>query len=96
MPKIYYGIMRFEVKTDNQIFSKRFTSIIFVSGSIFFITVLTSISLNLAKISNYFEVKYLCKFFLLEKTSFDFKRLSKLTNQKSKQKMWDLCKEIKS
>ena len=88
--------MRFEVKTDNQIFSNRLMSILFISGIFFFITVLTSISLQLSNISNYFEVKYLCKLFLLERSSFDSKRLSKLTNQKSKQKMWDLCKEIKS
>ncbi len=96
MPKIHHGIMRFEIKTDNQIFANRFLSIIFISGIFFFITVLTSLSLNLANISNYFEVKYLCKLFLIEKSSFDSKRLSKLTNQKSKQKMWDLCKEMKN
>ena len=96
MSKIYYGIMRFEVKTDNQIFSNRLMSILFISGIFFFITVLTSISLQLSNISNYFEVKYLCKLFLLERSSFDSKRLSKLTNQKSKQKMWDLCKEMKN
>ena len=88
--------MRVEVKTDNQIFSNRFMTIILISGISFFITVLTSISLHLANISNYFEVKYLCKLFLLEKSSFDSKRLSKLTNQKSKQKMWDICKEMKN
>ena len=86
--------MRFEVKTDSQIFSNRVMSIVFVSCLLFFITVLTSVSINLAKISNYFEVNYLCKLFLLEKSNFDTKRLSNLTKQTSKQKMWDLCKEI--
>ena len=86
--------MRFEVKTDNQIFSNKLILITLVSTSLFFISVLTSASLNIVKISNYFEINYLCKLFLLEKSSFNFKRLSKLTNQTSKQKMWDLCKEI--
>ena len=86
--------MRFEIKTDNQIINSRFMSIIFISFLVFLTTVFTSISLNLSKISNYFEVNYLCRVFLLEKSSFDSKKLSKLTNQKNKQKMWDLCKEI--
>ena len=94
MSKIYYGIMRFEIKTDNQIINSRFMSIIFISFLVFLTTVFTSISLNLSKISNYFEVNYLCRVFLLEKSSFDPKKLSKLTNQKSKQKLWDLCKEV--
>ena len=94
MSKIYNGIMRFEVKTDNQIFSNRFISLIFISGLFFLVFVLTSISMNISRISNYFEVNYLCKLFLLEKSSFDTKRISRLTNQTSKQKMWDLCKEI--
>ena len=86
--------MRFEIKTDNQIINSRFMSIIFISFLVFLTTVFTSISLNLSKISNYFEVNYLCRVFLLEKSSFDPKKLSKLTNQKSKQKLWDLCKEV--
>ena len=86
--------MRFEIKTDNQIINSRFMSIIFISFLVFLTTVFTSISLNLSKISNYFEVNYLCRVFLLEKSSFDPKKLSKLTNQKNKQKMWHLCKGI--
>ena len=86
--------MRFEIKTDNQIINSRFMWIIFISCLVFLTTVFTSISLNLSKISNYFEVNYLCRVFFLEKSSFDPKKLSKLTNQKNKQKMWDLCKEI--
>ena len=86
--------MRFEVKTDNQIFSNRIMSVIFISGLSFFISILTSLSLNLSKISNLFEVNYLCKLFIIEKSSFDTKRLSRLTKQTSKQNMWDLCKEI--
>ena len=86
--------MRFEVKTDNEIFSSRVSSIIFVSSLIFFISILSSISVNVSKISNSLEVNYLCKLFLIEKSSFDFKRLSKLIKLNNKQKMWDLCKEI--
>ena len=31
---------------------------------------------------------------VIEKSSLHFKKLSKLTNQTTKQKMWDLCREI--
>ncbi len=86
--------MRFELKNDNQVLSSRINSIILISSIFYFILLLTSLSINLNKISKYFEVNYLCKLFIVEKSSFNFKRLSKLTNQTSKQKMWDLCKEI--
>ena len=86
--------MRFELKNDNQVLSSRINSIILISSIFYFILLQISLSINLNKISKYFEVNYLCKLFIVEKSSFNFKRLSKLTNQTSKQKMWDLCKEI--
>ena len=86
--------MRFELKNNDQVFSSKIYSVIFIS-SVFSITLLLlSLTINLARISKSFEVNYLCKLFIVEKSGFNFKRLSKLTNQTSKQKMWELCKEI--
>ena len=86
--------MRFEVKTDKETFSYSFylkVLIIISSITLFF---LLKLSFQLGKISKYQEINYLCNLFLIEKSSFNFNKLSKLTNETSKQKIWDLCKEI--
>ena len=86
--------MRFEVKTQNNDLSKVPFSL-FVTFVLFsFLFLLSSISIKLGSISRYYEINYLCKLIIIEKTSFNFKKLSKLTNQTTKQKMWDLCREI--
>ena len=86
--------MKFEVKTQNDDFSKP-SLVVFLAFAIFsLIIILTNISIKLGQISRNFEIEYLCKLILIEKTSSNFNRLSKLTNQTNKQKMWDLCREI--
>ena len=86
--------MKFEVKTQNDDFSKP-SLIVFLAFAIFsLIIILTNISIKLGQISRNFEIEYLCKLILIEKTSLNFKKLSNLTNQTNKQKMMDLCREI--
>ena len=86
--------MRFEVKTQNDDFSKSsfFLYLAFVFLS--FIIILGNISIKLGTISKHYEINYFCKMLIIEKSSSNFKKLSKLTNETSKQKMWDLCREI--
>ena len=86
--------MKFEVKTQNDDFSKP-SLVVFLAFAIFsLIIILTNISIKLGQISRNFEIEYLCKLILIEKTSLNFKKLSNLTNQTNKQKMMDLCREI--
>ena len=86
--------MKFEVKTQNDDLRK--SSMYFLLGIAFlsFILVLSNISIKLGTISRHYEINYLCHLLTVESTSLNFKKLSKLTNQKTKQKMWDLCREI--
>ena len=86
--------MKLELKTDNEQFSKPFSFALLIFLVISFLIIFASFSVHLGRISKYYEINYLCKLFLIEKSSFNFRKLSKLTNQTSKQKMWDLCKEI--
>ena len=86
--------MKLEIKTDNNYSSKSFLPL-FLGLVIFsLIVVMTNISLKLGNISKHYEINYLCKLILIEKNSSNFNKLSKLTNQTSKQKIWDLCREI--
>ena len=86
--------MKFELKTQDEDLSKSFFSAFFVFTSLSLIIILSSISIKLGSISKNYEINYLCKLILIEKTSSNFNKLSKLTNQTTKQKMWDLCREI--
>ena len=86
--------MKFEVKTQNEDLWKSSFSVLLFIALFSFIVVLSNISIKLGAISRHYEIKYLCNLLSIEKSSLNFKKLSKLTNQKSKQKMWDLCREI--
>ena len=86
--------MKFEVKTQNDDLWKSSFSVLLSIALLSFVVVLSNISIKLGAISKHYEINYLCKILMLEKSSFNFKKLSKLTNQTTKQKMWDICKEI--
>ena len=86
--------MKFEVKTQNDDLWKSSFSVLLSIALFSFIVVLSNISIKLGAISRHYEIKYLCNLLTIEKSSLKFKKLSKLTNQNSKQKMWDLCREI--
>ena len=86
--------MKFEVKTQNEDPWKRSFSFYLSIALLSFIVLLSNISIKLGAISIHYEIKYLCNLLTIEKSSLNFKKLSKLTNLNTKQKMWDLCREI--
>ena len=86
--------MKFEVKTQNDDHIHSYFSAFLVLVLLSFLVVISSISLKIGSISTYYEIRYLCKLLVVDKSSANFKKLSKLTNQTTKQKMWELCKEI--
>ena len=86
--------MKFEVKTQNDDLWKSSFSVLLSIAFLSFIVILYNISIKLGAISRHYEMKYLCNLLTIEKSTLNFKKLSKLTNQSTKQKMWDLCREI--
>ena len=86
--------MKFEVKTQNDDLWNSSLSFLLIFALISFIIILSSVSIKLGTISRYHEINYLCRLLTIEKSSLNFKKLSKLTNLNTKQKMWDLCREI--
>ena len=86
--------MRFEVKTDQRRFSENFSEIFLVTVLLFFGVCFFNLVLSFQKISRYYETNYLCKLILVEKSSYNFKKLERIINQKNKQKIWDFCKLI--
>ena len=94
MPKIYYGIMKFEIKTDQNRFSDKLSLSLAISIITFFAVLFTNISFNLNKLTSYYEINYLCRLILVDKSQSNFKKLSQLTKQFKKQKIWDFCREF--
>ena len=86
--------MKFEIKTDQNRFSDRLSLSLAISIITFFAVLFTNISFNLNKLTNYYEINYLCRLILVDKSQSNFKKLSKLTKQLKKQKIWDFCKEF--
>ena len=88
--------MRFEIKTDQYRFSHKFSLFFSFSIITFFAILFTNISLNINKLNRYYEINYLCRLILVDKSQSNFKKLSKLTKQLKKQKIWDFCREYSS
>ena len=86
--------MKFEVKTEKDDLSKSSIILLVSFLIITLIIILANISIKLGVISRNYEINYLCKLILIEKTSSNFNKLSKLTSQNNKPKIWDLCREI--
>ena len=86
--------MKFELKTENDHFLNQIYSVFIFFISISIIIIMSNISFKLSIISRLHEINYFCKILSVDKSSYNFKKLSKLTNQKSKPKIWDLCRKI--
>ena len=86
--------MKFELKTENENYSKSISQFF---GMVFIITliiIVCDIALKLGTISRNHEIDYNCRILYVEKSKTNFKRLSKLSNLKSKQQIWEFCREV--
>ena len=86
--------MKFELKTENENYSKSF-SYLFGTFLIFStIIILCDLALKLGMISRNYEIEYNCKLLTAEKSKTHFKKLSNLSNLKSRQQIWEFCMEF--
>ena len=86
--------MKFELKTEKENYSK---SILQFFGIVFFLTliiILSDVALKLGIISRNHKIEYNCRLLSVEKSNRHFKILSRLSNLKSKQQIWELCREV--
>ena len=84
--------MKFELKTENEKYSK---SISHVFGIVFILAILITlcdIALKLGIISRNYQVDHNCRLLSVEKSSTNFRNLSRISNLKSKQQIWEFCK----
>jgi len=86
--------MKFELKTENENYSKSISQFF---GIVFFLTlliILGDVALKLGIISRNHEIEYNCRLLSVEKSKPHFKKLSRLSNLKSKQQIWEFCREV--
>ena len=86
--------MRFELKTENDNYSKSFLQFFVIIFFLTLIIILSDVALKLGKISRNDEIDYNCRLLSVEKSNPNFKKLSKLSNLKSKQQIWEFCREV--
>ena len=86
--------MKLEIKTDQNRLTNKLSLSLAISIITFFAILFTNISFNLNKLTSYYEINYLCRLILVDKSQSNFKKLSKLTKQLKKQKIWDFCREF--
>jgi len=85
--------MKLELKTEKENYSKSFLQFF---GIFFFLTliiILCDIALKLEFISKNHKIEYNCRILSVEKSKHHFKKLSRLSNLKSKQQIWEFCRE---
>ena len=86
--------MKFELKTENENYSKSISKFL---GIVFFITLiifLCDVALKLGIISRNHKIEYNCRLLSVEKSKPHFKKLSRISNLKSKQQIWEFCREV--
>ena len=86
--------MKFELKTENENYSKSISKIFGIVFFLSLIIILFDIALKLAIISKNSKIEYNCRLLSVEKSKPNFKKLSRLSNLKSKQQIWEFCREV--
>ena len=85
--------MKFELKTENENYSKSFLQFFVIIFFLTLIIILCDVALKLGIISRNYQIDYNCRLLSVEKSKHHFKKLSKISNLKSKQQIWEFCRE---
>ncbi len=86
--------MKFELKTEKENYSKSISQFFVLFFFITLIIILCDVALKLGSISRNHKIEYNCRLLAVEKSKLHFKKLYKFTNLKSKQQIWEFCREV--
>ncbi len=86
--------MKFELKTENENYSKSFSKFFVIVFFLTLIIILCDVALKLGIISRNHQIEHNCRLLSIEKSKPQFKKLSRLSNLKSKQQIWEFCREV--
>ncbi len=86
--------MKFELKTEKENYSKSFLQFFKIFFFLTLIIILCDVALKLGIVSRNHKIEYNCRLLSVEKSKLHFKKLSKISNLKSKQQIWEFCSEV--
>ena len=86
--------MKFEFKTEKENYSKSFLQFFGIFFFLSLIIFVCNVSLKLGIISRNHKIEYNCRLLSVEKSKPNFKKLSRLSNLKSKQQIWEFCRVV--
>ena len=86
--------MKFELKTEKENYSKSFLQLFSIFFFLTLIIILSDLAIKLGIISRNHKIEYNCRLLSVEKSKPHFKKLSRLSNFKSKQQIWEFCREV--
>ena len=86
--------MKFELKTESEKYSKSFSLFFGMVFILSLIIILCDVALKLGVISRNHEIDYNCRLLSVEKSKTHFKKLSRLSNLRNKQQIWEFCREV--
>ena len=86
--------MKFELKTENDDYPKLFGHVFRLIFSLSLIIILFDVALKIGFISRHYQIDYNCRLLPVKKSASNIRKLSRLTSLKSKQKIWELCREF--
>ena len=86
--------MKFELKTEKENYSKSFLQFFGVVFIITLIIIFCDVALKIGIISKNHQIEYNCRLLSIQKSKPHFKKLSRISNLKSKQQIWEFCREV--
>ena len=86
--------MKFQLNTEKEDFSSSFSNLFRTVSILALIIILCDVALKLGIISRNHKIEYNCRLLSVEKSKTIFKKLSRLSDLKSKQRIWEFCKEV--
>ena len=86
--------MKFELKTENDNNYKSFLNLFRIIFSLANIIIFSDVAVKLGHISRNHQIEYSCKVLSIDKSNSNFKKISNLSNLKTKQGIWDFCREL--
>ena len=86
--------MKFELKTENDNYSKSALIVLRTFLKLALIIIFFDVAIKLGIISRHYQLQYTCRLISVEKSKPNFKKLSRLSNLKSKQRILEFCRLV--
>ena len=86
--------MKFELKTENEYYSKSISQFFVIVFFLTLIIILCDVALQVGIISRNHKIEYNCRLLSITKSKPYFRKLSRLSNLENKQQIWEFCREV--